>query len=108
MKICPLFNSHRHALFICLAGAKIIRALLAIVAVSVAAVQPALCQAPIFPERTVTIVTPYAGGGLSFDFGHLIASRLEQEFRMPVVVEARPGGNSVVGALSVVRSNSDG
>src|SRR5215213_8488460 len=106
MKICQLFkfNSHRPGFFARVADAKFFGVLLVPLIFLVATAQRGLCQAQSFPERTVTIVTPYAGGGLSFDFGHLIASRLEKEFRVPVVVESRPGGNAIVGTVSVVRS----
>ena len=74
----------------------------------------ALGQGPIagraqdYPIRTVTIVAPAAPGGLYSLFARLMATRLEQRFGKPFVVENRPGASSVVGAVSLTRANPDG
>jgi tripartite-type tricarboxylate transporter receptor subunit TctC len=61
-----------------------------------------------YPSRAVTVVAPAAPGGLYSLFARLVATRLEQRFGKPFVVENRPGASSVVGALSVARANPDG
>jgi len=69
---------------------------------------PAIAPAQDYPNRTVTIVAPAAPGGLYSLFARLIATRLEQRFGKPFVVENRPGASSVVGAVSLTRANPDG
>ncbi len=65
-------------------------------------------RAQDYPIRTVTVVAPSAPGGLYSLFARLIASRLEQRFGKPFIVENRPGASSIVGAQSVIRSPHDG
>jgi tripartite-type tricarboxylate transporter receptor subunit TctC len=69
---------------------------------------PIAGRAQDYPNRTVTIVAPAAPGGLYSLFARLIATRLEQRFGKPFVVENRPGASSVVGAVSLTRANPDG
>jgi tripartite-type tricarboxylate transporter receptor subunit TctC len=61
-----------------------------------------------FPTRPVTIVVPFAPGGAGDILARLIGPRLEQRWGKSVVVENRPGGGSVVGALAVARAAPDG
>jgi tripartite-type tricarboxylate transporter receptor subunit TctC len=68
--------------------------------------QPAMAQD--YPNRPVTIVAPAAPGGLYSLFARLVATKLEQRFGRPFVVENRPGASSIVGAMSVIRAPHDG
>ncbi|RZM04275.1 MAG: tripartite tricarboxylate transporter substrate binding protein [Variovorax sp.] len=65
-------------------------------------------QPPAFPSRAVTMVVPYAPGGLSDGIGRLIAQRLGEKWKQPVVVENRPGGGTIIGTQAVARSAPDG
>jgi tripartite-type tricarboxylate transporter receptor subunit TctC len=68
----------------------------------------AFSQSENYPDRTVTIVFPYTSGGLIDALARIVATKLQQRFNKSFVVENRPGGASVVGTLSVVRSVPDG
>ena len=57
---------------------------------------------------TVTIVHPFAAGGVGYDLGHVIGDRFRRLFNIPVVVEAKPGVDTVLGVTSVVKSRPDG
>ena len=61
-----------------------------------------------YPNRPITIVVPLApGGGLDFiarTIGHKLSERLGQ----PVLIENRPGGGTVVAAVSVAKAAPDG
>jgi tripartite-type tricarboxylate transporter receptor subunit TctC len=59
-------------------------------------------------RATVTIVHPFAPGGVGYDLGHVVSDRFRQLFNIPVVVEAKPGANTVLGITSVVKSRPDG
>jgi tripartite-type tricarboxylate transporter receptor subunit TctC len=61
-----------------------------------------------FPTRPVTIVVPFAPGGAGDILARMIGQRLEQRWGRTVVVENRPGGGSVVGAIAVARAAPDG
>ncbi len=68
---------------------------------------PALAQTG-FPSRTVTIVVSFAAGGGTDILTRLLAERMSQGLGRPVVVENRPGGNTIVGTEAVARAQADG
>jgi tripartite-type tricarboxylate transporter receptor subunit TctC len=61
-----------------------------------------------YPTRPVTFVVPYAAGGSTEFLARMLGQRLEQRLGKPFVIENRPGGGGVVGALSVTRAAPDG
>lgn len=72
------------------------------------AATPAKSQETPASSATVTIVHPFAPGGVGYDLGQVIGDRFRRLFNIPVVVEARPGANTVLGVTSVVKSKPDG
>jgi tripartite-type tricarboxylate transporter receptor subunit TctC len=80
-------------------------ALLALAAVSAASER---ADAEPYPTRPVTFVVPYAAGGGTEFLARMLGQRLEQRLGKPFVIENRPGGGGVVGALSVARAAGDG
>ncbi len=64
--------------------------------------------AQTWPERPVHLVVPFAtGGGPDFS-ARALAADLAVRLHQQVVVDNRPGGNSVIGALAVARAPADG
>ena len=61
-----------------------------------------------YPTHTVTIVSPYVAGGMSSLLGRDVALRLEQRFGKSFIIENRPGGGTITGALSVAHAPPDG
>ncbi|MBV8240139.1 MAG: tripartite tricarboxylate transporter substrate binding protein, partial [Hyphomicrobiales bacterium] len=61
-----------------------------------------------YPARPVTFVVPFAAGGGTEFLARLLGQRLEQRLGKPFVIENRPGGGGVIGALSVARAAPDG
>lgn len=68
----------------------------------------ASAAAQAFPTKAVTIVVPFAAGGPSDSIGRIIGPELSARWGQPVVIENKPGGGTVVGALAVVNSIADG
>jgi len=66
----------------------------------------ALAQA--FPARTVRLVVGAPPGGSTDLIARLLAARLQEEWKSPVIVENRPGAGGVVGASSVSKAAPDG
>ena len=56
----------------------------------------------------VTFVVPFAAGGGTEFLARLLGQRLEQRLGKPFVIENRPGGGGVTGAVSVARAAPDG
>jgi tripartite-type tricarboxylate transporter receptor subunit TctC len=73
------------------------------------ALVPKLGQAQdAWPNRTVTLVVPYAAGGYTDMVGRLTARYLENALGKPVIVENRPGAGGIVGTQAVVNAVPDG
>ncbi|HZZ94372.1 MAG TPA: tripartite tricarboxylate transporter substrate binding protein [Usitatibacter sp.] len=67
-----------------------------------------LAQAPAFPTRTVTIVVPYAAGGLPDTVARVVGQKLSEKWGQPVVIENKPGGNGAVSAQYLSSKAPDG
>jgi tripartite-type tricarboxylate transporter receptor subunit TctC len=53
-------------------------------------------------------VHPFAPGGVGYDLGQVIGDRFRRLFKTSVIVEAKPGANTLLGVTSVVKSKPDG
>lgn len=70
------------------------------------AIEPALAQT--YPSRPVRIVISFPAGGSTDLLARVLAERLATRLPQPVVVDNRPGGNSVIAAEFVAKSPPDG
>ena len=61
-----------------------------------------------WPARTVRIVVPSPGGTGIDAVARVLAQRLAQRWAIPVIVDNRPGANSLVGTEFVARAAPDG
>jgi len=61
-----------------------------------------------YPSKPIRIIVPYAAGGTSFLLTQLIGNKLQDSMGQPVVMDVRPGGNSVIGTEAMTRSAPDG
>jgi tripartite-type tricarboxylate transporter receptor subunit TctC len=61
-----------------------------------------------YPDRTVTIVVPYAAGGGLDVFARQLAQRLSERLGKPFVVENRTGAGTTIGSTYVARAAPDG
>ena len=65
-------------------------------------------QAQAYPERPVRMVVPFPPGGNTDFVGRLMASKLTSSMGQSVLIDNRPGANTIIGAEVVARSNPDG
>ena len=65
-------------------------------------------QAQLNPSRQITLVVPIGAGGGVDATGRLIAEKLQERLKQPVVVENRPAGGGMVGTNSVAKAAPDG
>jgi tripartite-type tricarboxylate transporter receptor subunit TctC len=82
--------------------------LLAFTAFAAAAQDRTIAAAQGFPDRPVRFVVPFPPGGPLDIMTRVYAQRLGEEWKQPVVVENRAGGNSAIGAQQVARATPDG
>jgi tripartite-type tricarboxylate transporter receptor subunit TctC len=72
----------------------------------------ALCIAPAraqnYPSRPIHIIVPFPAGGPSDVLARLIGDKMSVDFQQPVVVENRPGANTVIGAETAAKASADG
>ncbi len=67
----------------------------------------AFAQTP-YPDRPIHIVVPFPAGGPSDVMARLIAEKMSADFGQGVVVDNRPGANTLVGAELVAKAPADG
>lgn len=68
--------------------------------------QPALAQN--YPDRAITIVVPFAAGGLTDVPARVFAAMLQDRIGQSVVVENKPGASGTLGGAYAARATPDG
>jgi tripartite-type tricarboxylate transporter receptor subunit TctC len=72
------------------------------------AISTSLTSAQDYPSRPIELVVPFPAGGGTEIVSRLVADGLAKRLGQPFVVLNRPGANTNVGTLAVVRSKPDG
>lgn len=65
-------------------------------------------RADAFPTRAIKIVVPFPAGGPSDVLARMIGQKMSEDWGQPVVIENRPGANTVLGAQQVAKAAPDG
>ncbi len=81
---------------------------IALVAAALFAGTAAFAQAPAFPTKPVQVIVPYAAGGVTDILARIIALRLADKWKQPVVVDNKPGAGTVIGTAAAARAPGDG
>lgn len=68
---------------------------------------PATAQQP-YPYRPIRIISPYAAGGGNSIMARLIGQKLTEAWGQQVIVDSRPGGNTIIGTEATVKATPDG
>jgi len=82
------------------------RFILAAIAAFIAA--SAWAQPAAYPAKTVTIIVPYAPGGLPDTIARVVGQKLSDKWGHAVVIDNRPGGNGAVAAQYLINRPADG
>lgn len=61
-----------------------------------------------FPTQTVRIIVPFPPSGPVDIVGRIVAERLAAKWKVPVIVENRPGAGTVIGTDVVAKAPADG
>jgi tripartite-type tricarboxylate transporter receptor subunit TctC len=80
---------------------KTLSALFALVLAGSAAAQQS------YPTRLVRLIVPYASGS-SDVISRMLAPKLSESWKQPVIVDNRPGANAVIGTEAVAKAAPDG
>lgn len=65
-------------------------------------------EAANYPEKPIRIVVPYLPGGAADVITRRLAERLSQRVKQPIIIDNRPGGNTLIGTEAVVKAAPDG
>jgi len=80
---------------------------LAFALLSAVGVAPAVAQDG-YPNRPIHIVIPFPAGGPADIAARIIGQKMTEDWGQPVVIDNRPGGNTIIGAEYVARAAPDG
>ncbi len=61
-----------------------------------------------YPNKPIRFIVPYAPGGSTTLMARLVGQHLTERWGQNVIVDNRPGGNTIIGTETVVRSPPDG
>jgi tripartite-type tricarboxylate transporter receptor subunit TctC len=61
-----------------------------------------------YPTKTIKIVIPLTTGSGADIAGRIIAARLSEHWKQPVIIENRPGAGGQIGTSQVIKSEADG
>lgn len=82
-----------------------IRRIIASLAILVAGT--AWAQSP-WPAKPIRWIVPYPPGGITDSVTRIVAQRVSEAVGQPIVIENKPGANSIVGAEAAAKSAPDG
>ena len=61
-----------------------------------------------YPNKPIRFITPYAPGGSTSVMARMIGQHLTERWGQNVIIDNRPGGNTIIGTETVARSAPDG
>lgn len=64
--------------------------------------------ADTYPDKPIRIVVPYTPGGFNDTLARTVGEKLTSKWKQSVVVDNRPGGNTLIGNSLVAKSAPDG
>lgn len=74
----------------------------------VALICPTMSVAADYPERPVTLIVPFAAGGTSDILARALALQMEKKLGKAVVVDNKPGANTIIAATTTAKAKADG
>ena len=90
------------------AGGRMARVLFALFLAGAMLLEPGPAASQTYPARQVHMVVTFPPGGNADTIARLVADKLTQHLRQPVIVENKPGAASIVGTTAVVQAPADG
>ena len=69
---------------------------------------PLVAQAQVWPSKPIRWVVPYTGGGITDVVTRVVTQKIQAAVGQPIIVDNRPGANSILGSDIVAKSAPDG
>src|SRR5205807_10085370 len=77
-------------------------------AVALLAVLVPAVSAQTYPSRQITLIVPFAPGGPADFLGRLVGQKMSEQLGQQIVIDNRPGANTIIGAQAVAKASPDG
>ena len=61
-----------------------------------------------YPNRPVTMIVPFAPGGPADVLGRLVGQKMSEDIGQQIIIENRPGANTILGAQVAAKAKPDG
>jgi tripartite-type tricarboxylate transporter receptor subunit TctC len=82
---------------------------LACLVISLVAALPAAHAAPpSYPDRPIRLLVPFPAGGSTDPVARLLAQKINEDWGQAVIVDNRPGANTIIGTEALAKSPPDG
>jgi tripartite-type tricarboxylate transporter receptor subunit TctC len=65
-------------------------------------------QASAYPDRVVTLIVPFTSGSGSDIIARIVAPKLSERWKQPVIVDNKPGASGNIGAEAAAKAAPDG
>lgn len=62
----------------------------------------------VYPNKLIRLITPFAAGSSTSTLTYLVGKKLSDRVGQTVVVDPRPGGNTIIGTDAVAKASPDG
>jgi tripartite-type tricarboxylate transporter receptor subunit TctC len=79
-----------------------------VIALGAALAAPQVLAQPRFPERAISLLVPFAPGGIADITARAVAEHMTKALGQPVVVENKPSAGSIVASQAVATAKPDG
>jgi tripartite-type tricarboxylate transporter receptor subunit TctC len=87
---------------------KLARRCLVLAVLAIWAGAAAAQEASSFPTRPIHIIVPFPAGGPSDIVARVIGQKMSEDWGQPVVIDNRPGANTIIGAQAAAKAAPDG
>ena len=61
-----------------------------------------------YPVRAIRVIVPLTPGSGADIAGRIVAQRMSEAWKQPVIVENRPGAGTLIGTAAVAKAQGDG
>lgn len=61
-----------------------------------------------YPEKPIRVIVPFPAGGAADTVARLMGQKMSENMKQPVVVDNRPGADTIIGMQAVAQSPPDG
>jgi tripartite-type tricarboxylate transporter receptor subunit TctC len=69
---------------------------------------PRIARAQTYPSRPITMIVPFAAGGITDATGRILAERMRGSLGQPIIIENITGADGSIGVVRAARARPDG